>query len=265
MTHDPARSRHSNILKDLFPIMREAGRVIAEIYREGTEAEIKDDGSPVTRADKAANAIIEKGLAAIAPEIRIISEETPENHDLPPADAFFIVDPLDGTKEFLRTDGTGEFTVNIALIEHGTPVLGAIYAPMLDQLFAGVVGEGAALSTGGSTHVIEARERPAGGGVAMVSRSHRDAQTDDWLAQHHKGSAATIGSSLKFCLIAQGKADLYSRFSSIMEWDTAAGDAILRAAGGHMMASDGTALRYGKPGYRNGAFIATGASGWPLT
>ena len=262
MAHDPARSRHSNILKDLFPIMREAGQAIAAIYGEDVEAEIKSDGSPVTRADKAANAIVESGLARIAPGICVISEETPENHDLPAVDTFFIVDPLDGTKEFLRQDGSGEFTVNIALIEHGTPVLGAVFAPMLDQLYAGVVGEGAALSTGGQTHVINVRSLPADGGIAMISRSFRDADTDAWIAKHHNGVKATIGSSLKFCEIARGAADLYPRLSSIMEWDTAAGDAILRAAGGRVVAVDGTPLRYGKPGYRNTAFIATGASGW---
>ena len=224
------------------------------VYAKEPQADFKGDGSPVTEADRAAEAIILPELARLAPEIAVISEENAESHQLAPPRRFFLVDPLDGTREFLKRDGRGSFTVNIALIEDGAPVMGLVYAPALDRLFAGVVGVGASESG----RPISVRDLPASGPVAVASSSHRDAQTDAWLAENGIGRTVSIGSSLKFCLLAAGEADVYPRFGPTMEWDTAAGDAVLRAAGGRLETPRGEAFRYGKPDYRNGAFIARG-------
>ena len=246
------------LIDALTPVARDAGAKIMEIYGKDPEADFKGDGSPVTIADKAAEAVILDALARIAPGITVISEENADSHKLQAPAQFFLVDPLDGTKEFLKRDGKGSFTVNIALIEDGVPVMGVVYAPALGRMFTGARGLGACEQSGGILRDMNVRDVPAGGRVAVASASHRDQDTNDWLAANGITETVSIGSSLKFCLVAAAEADVYPRFGPTMEWDTAAGDAVLRAAGGRLSLPDGTAFIYGKPEYRNGAFVAWG-------
>lgn len=225
-----------------------------DVYQSGFDHAIKADGSPVTKADEAAERIIISGLANHAPNIDVVSEENDDSHRLSVPAIFFLVDPLDGTKEFLKCDGKGAFTVNIALIENKEPTIGIVYAPALGRMFFGSKGNGAFEGK----KSICARREVAGNAVAVASQSHRDVKTDKWLCEHDIDETISIGSSLKFGLLANGEADFYPRFSPTMEWDTAAGDAILRAAGGMVSNPDGSPFMYGKAGYKNGAFIATG-------
>ena len=243
-------------LERVADIAREAGAVIRAVAKRGTRARAKPDGSPVTEADEAANALIVERLRALAPRAPIVAEESvgPESR---PAPRFWLVDPLDGTREFIA--GRDEYTVNIALIEHGRPVLGVVLAPARGVCFAGAEGDGAWRGDAAGRRAIAARPPPAGGPVAVASRSHRDARTDAWLAEAGAARVVRAGSSLKFCLLAEGAADLYPRFGRTMEWDTAAGHAVLAAAGGEMRRVDGAPLAYGKPGFENPPFVARGA------
>lgn len=247
------------LIDALKPVVREAGEKIMAVYHKGGDADYKADGSPVTEADKAAEAVILPALARLAPHIPVVSEESADSHQLAAAERFFLVDPLDGTKEFLKRDGEGSFTVNIGLIENGVPIAGLVYAPALDRLFAGAVGCGVTETRGGVERPITVRAVQPQGRVAVASASHRDAETDAWLQAHGIQNTVSIGSSLKFCLVACAEADVYPRFGPTMEWDTAAGDAVLRAAGGDVQLPSGETLKYGKSDYRNGAFIAWGA------
>jgi len=245
-----------DLAEALEPVACAAGREIMTIYETGTGADIKRDGSPVTAADRAADAVILAALAKIAPDIAIVSEENAASHAMEAPERFFLVDPLDGTKEFLKRDGKGSFTVNIALVESGTPVMGVVFAPALDRMFTGASGAGARETTAGTSRAIACRPAPQSGLVAVASASHRDAETDAWLKENKVTDTVSIGSSLKFCLVAAGEADVYPRFGPTMEWDTAAGDAVLRAAGGSVSTPDGALFTYGKTDFRNGAFIA---------
>jgi len=245
---------YSRMIALLEPVARDAGTAIMAVYRDGVVAEKKGDGSPVTQADRQAEAIILSALKAHFPDIPVISEENESSHSLDAPNQFFLVDPLDGTKEFLKQDGKGAFTVNIALIENFQPTMGIVFAPALDRMFFGSIKTGAKENG----EVIKVREAPANEIIAVASVSHRDDQTNRWLADHSIECTVSIGSSLKFCLIAAGEADIYPRFSPTMEWDTAAGDAVLRAAGGLMQNPDGSPFIYSKPNYRNGAFVAKG-------
>ena len=222
--------------------------------------------TPVTDADLAAEAVILAGLARIAPDIPVISEEAAaagaESHT---GERFFLVDPLDGTREFLSRNG--EFTINIALIEREEPVAGVVYAPALARMFWGERGRGAGegeVAPGGESDAvwrpIRVRARPQTGLKVVASRSHRDARTESWLETIDVGELVSAGSSLKFCLLAAGEADLYPRFGRTMEWDTAAGHAVLVAAGGRVATEDGAPLTYGKRarGFDNPGFIASG-------
>lgn len=243
-----------------------AGSAISAIYERGARAETKRDGSPVTEADRTAETILLEALARDFPGIPTVAEEEVAAGRIPAVqDRFFLVDPLDGTREFLGRNG--EFTVNIALIENGRPVLGVIHAPCLGRIFAG--DEASAWQGRVEKGEIDAcramRVRPAPAEpVALASRSHPSPDTAQWLERHAIRQVATCGSSLKFCLLAAGEADLYPRFGRTMEWDTAAGQAILEAAGGCVVTPDGKALRYGKRGataqadFENGAFLAFG-------
>lgn len=242
------------MIADLIPVAQNAGHAIMDVYRAGITAEVKQDGSPVTEADQKAEAIILSALKEKYPSIPVISEENAESHSIDAPHCFFLVDPLDGTKEFLKQDGKGAFTVNIALVENGSPTMGIVYAPALERMFSGSQQTGAR-DNGDSVTV---RDVPGTGAVAVASASHRDMATDQWLSNHSVKQTVSIGSSLKFCLIASGEADVYPRFGPTMEWDTAAGDAILRSAGGKVIHPDGALFDYGKRGYRNGAFIAKG-------
>lgn len=250
---------YARLLDDIAEAAREAGEAILEVVRRGFEIEAKHDSSPVTEADRAAELIILAGLARAAPGVPVIAEEEVAAGRIPAhGDIYFLVDPLDGTKEFCR--GGDDYTVNIGLIEHGTPRLGAVFAPASGRLHGGIVGAGAWLEEGKSRKPIQTRSR----GLeltAVASKSHLNQATIDYLqvAAGRCGYVA-VGSSLKFCIVAEGQADIYPRASPTSEWDTAAGHAVLLAAGGLVDGPDGTALRYGKRAFLNRAFVAT--SGW---
>jgi 3'(2'), 5'-bisphosphate nucleotidase len=244
----------------------DAGRAIDDIYRTGFEIAHKADASPVTTADHAAEQIILERLAACAGTTPVVAEESVAAGRVPLAGKeFFLVDPLDGTKEFIGR--RGDFTVNIALVRGGVPTLGVVYAPAKGRLFAGdATARGAFAADQGPQRVglatrtaIHVRPAPAAGVTAVASRSHRTPETDSYLAHYRVTELVSVGSSLKFCLVAEGKADLYPRMGPTMEWDTAAGHAVLLAAGGTVIGPDGTPLRYGKAEFRNPWFVASGS------
>ena len=249
----------ARLLDDIAEAAREAGEAILTIVRRGFEIEAKQDSSPVTEADRAAELIILAALARAAPGVPVIAEEQVAAGHIPAhEDTYFLVDPLDGTKEFVR--GGDDYTVNIGLIQDGAPRLGVVFAPATGRLHAGSVGSGAWVE--GSNGREEIRTRPKCGRLtAVASKSHLNQATVDYL-QRAVGECdyVAIGSSLKFCLVAEGQADIYPRASPTSEWDTAAGHAILLAAGGLVDGPDGGALRYGKRAFLNRAFVAT--SGW---
>jgi len=233
-----------------------AGDKIMEIYaRDDFDVRSKADDSPVTEADEAADALISAGLRAAFPDIALVTEEQADSHSVR-ADRFFIVDPLDGTKEFVHR--RGDFTVNIALVENGTPVLGVVFAPAKKRLFyTDASGQTVEESQDGgliSQHVSTPNNDAL---IVVASKSHRDAATDDYINKYKVADSAAAGSSLKFCLVAAGEADLYPRLGRTMEWDTAAGHAVLRGAGGQVVRfDDHTPLKYGKSIYENPFFIA---------
>ena len=245
-----------------------AGATILAIYADTIDVSRKGDGSPVTEADTRAEAVILKGLAEIAPDIPVVAEESVAAGRVPaPSARFFLVDPLDGTREFISRNG--EFTVNIGLIENGAPVAGVVYAPALGEIFWGTAGEGAF-----GAHVVDGRIRRQIGLApckaapkhlrAVASRSHMSEETRAFIERLGVRDFASAGSSLKFCKIAAGLADIYPRFGRTMEWDTAAADAVLRAAGGMVVTVDGAPLVYGKrdqaadSAFANPYFIAVG-------
>jgi len=236
----------------------EAGDKIMQFYRQGIAVQHKSDDSPVTEADELADAYIVAGLAQGAPGIPIVSEESVAQGRLPDISGgrFWLVDPLDGTKEFIS--GTDEFTVNIALVENGIPVLGALHAPALDDCYLADGRAAYLIHRNGTRKRISARQVPADGAVVIASRHHCDAETDAFIAKHHTASVTSAGSALKFGLLARGAADLYPRYGRTMEWDTAAGHAVLSAAGGSVRRTNGEDLRYGKPTLDNPHFIARG-------
>jgi 3'(2'), 5'-bisphosphate nucleotidase len=244
----------------------EAGRVVIDLYERGCERRVKSDASPVSEADERAEAIILEGLARQFPETPVVAEEAVASGQIPAlSDRFFLVDPLDGTREFFKRNG--EFTVNIALVQAKIPIVGVIYAPALGQLWAGgarafscVAPPSDPLPNKAQWRAISARPAVRGNLVAVASRSHGDPRTEAFLQRVRPRGRSLAGSSLKFCLLAEGQADVYPRFSPTMEWDTAAGDALLQAAGGIVRSADGGPFVYGKAeqGFRNGDFIAWG-------
>ena len=258
MTGKPTIAQLAALSDALLPSLYEAGAAIMAIHAHKVSSRLKPDGSPVTEADEAAEAILLQALSEHAPDIVVISEENAASHQLAPPPLFFLVDPIDGTKEFLKPDGQGSFTVNIGLIYQGAPLMGLVYAPALDALYCGIVGKGAVKYTNQERRPLSVRDVPETGAVAVASASHRDEATNDWLERHHITQTKSIGSSLKFCLVAEGQADVYPRFGPTMEWDTAAGDGVLRAAGGMVTTDDYLPYPYGKPDYRNQPFIARG-------
>ncbi len=251
---------NSKLLGQITDVARTAGAAILEIYATEFAVEKKLDASPVTAADERAETIILSALAAITPDIPVVSEEAASAGHIPDiGKRFWLVDPLDGTREFISRNG--EFTVNIALVENGQPVLGVVFAPALNRLFAGIVGEGAFVEDDSGHRAIGCRRTPAEGLTVVSSRSHGDAAALDTLLAGRKVAASlNAGSSLKLCLVAAGEADMYPRLGRTMEWDIAAGHAILRAAGGCVKTLDGDELCYGKKGLDNPDFIATGAT-----
>ena len=253
-------------LSVLIALAHDAGRAIMSIYASDFATRYKGDLSPVTEADELAERVILAGLAKHFPGVPVIAEEQVAAGHVPTiAERFFLVDPLDGTKEFLSRNG--EFTVNIAVIENSVPTSGVVYAPATRQMFWGESGKGAACAmispdehcTGHGFAGISVRAVPSDGLTVLASRSHRDAETEAYLSKLHVKSLISAGSSLKFCRVASGEADLYPRFGRTMEWDTAAGQAVLEAAGGKVLDVAGQPLRYGKVnrGYDNPAFIAS--------
>jgi len=252
-------SGYARLLDDLAEAAREAGEAILEIVRRGFETESKRDSSPVTEADRAAELIILAALARAAPGVPVIAEEEVAAGRIPQhGDTYFLVDPLDGTREFVR--GGDDYTVNIALVEHGAPTLGVVFAPAAGRLHGGWVGSGAWVDEGRGRAPIETRDRREKM-TAVASKSHLNQATIDYLQQAvGMCDYVAIGSSLKFCILAEGKADIYPRASPTSEWDTAAGHAVLMAAGGLVDGPDGAPLAYGKPAFLNRAFVAT--SGW---
>ena len=256
-----------DVLAQVFArIALSAGPVVMEEYARGAQARAKTDGSPVTAADERAEAVIREGLDRSATPIPIVAEEaTAAGGAIAIGKRFVLVDPLDGTREFVARNG--EFTINIALIENGAPIAGAVYAPALGRLwFAGETAfvcaapSGDDLPPAAAWRSLRARSAPLADLVALASRSHGDATTEAFLARLPIGERRSAGSSLKFCVIAEGEGDVYPRFAPTMEWDTAAGDAVLRAAGGIVLAAEGGPLAYGKIGaeLRNGGFVAWG-------
>ena len=241
----------------LAEIAARAGAVVMRHYRAGPLsgqdlARLKADHSPVTDADEEAESLILAALAKAFPGVPVVAEEEAAAGRVAQVGGrFFLVDPLDGTKEFLS--GNGEFTVNIAEVMDGAPVAGAVYAPAQARMFSGDAG--GAFEGGKPIHV---RAAPPDGLVAIGSRSHNDAATETFLKAWPVKNFISAGSSLKFCLVAAGEADIYARGGRTMEWDTAAGHAVLRAAGGSVTRWDGTPFLYGKPGFENPAFVARG-------
>lgn len=251
------------LLIELIAAACSAGDIIWDHFQAGCAHETKSDLSPVTVADRDGEAAILAVLARIAPEIPVIAEEEAAAGRMPEiGNAFFLVDPLDGTKEFIR--GGDDFTVNIALVEHGIPTLGVVYAPARAQLWWGDSSAHAAFESHRSPHgqagpTAPIAVRPAATPpCAVASKSHNTPPTEAWLDATGVEDRVSVGSSLKFLLIARGDADVYPRAGPTMEWDTAAGDAILRAAGGRVLDFDGEMLRYGKPKFFNPGFVATG-------
>lgn len=250
---------YGRLIDELAVAAREAGDAILEVVRRGFEVESKQDTSPVTEADRAAELVILAALARAAPGVPVIAEEEVAAGRIPAHDdTYFLVDPLDGTKEFVR--GGDDYTVNIGLIERGVPKLGVVFAPATRRLHGGCVGEGAWLDEGQGRTAIRVRER--GEAVtAVASKSHLNQATIDYLeAAVGKCGYVSVGSSLKFCIVAEGRADIYPRAAPTSEWDTAAGHAVLLAAGGLVDGPDGKSLGYGKRAFLNRAFVAT--SGW---
>ena len=256
------------MLDELTDAALAAGSAILDIYgREDFASRVKQDGSPVTEADAMAEDLITQRLAALYPEIPIVAEEAACEGRIPEtASRFFLVDPLDGTKEFLSRNG--DFTVNIALIEDGRPIVGVVYAPAHGDLYAGQEGQGARHARvldgkAGAWAQISARE-PASALAVVASRSHLSPETSEFIARFQVADMVSAGSSLKFCRVAAGEADLYPRLGRTMEWDTAAGDAVLRAAGGSVRTMDGQPLLYGKRNqsddvdFANPWFVASG-------
>ncbi|MDQ2065104.1 3'(2'),5'-bisphosphate nucleotidase CysQ [Xinfangfangia sp. CPCC 101601] len=245
----------------LVPVIRqlalEAGAKIMEVYADPDfEVKTKGDASPVTEADEAADAIISAGLRAAFPEVVLITEEQAASHALT-AETFLIVDPLDGTKEFVQR--RGDFTVNIAYVEKGVPLRGVVYAPAKERLFY-TLPDGTAVEESlvdGSVRPIRVATPDNAALMVVASKSHRDQATNDYIEKYQVKDSRSAGSSLKFCLVATGEADLYPRLGRTMEWDTAAGDAVLRGAGGQVVRMDDhSPLAYGKPGWDNPFFIA---------
>jgi 3'(2'), 5'-bisphosphate nucleotidase len=258
------KTRRPRLLVAVVEATVAAGFLVWDHFCRTSQVEYKSDSSPVTAADKAAEDVILRALRAAAPEIPVVAEEEAAAGRVPNVgEAFFLVDPLDGTKEFIQR-GT-DFTVNIGLIENGEPTMGAVYAPARATLYWGDRASNQAWRASqpphgarGAAQPISVRQ-PMKPPCAVASKSHNTPETEAWLADAGVTDRVSIGSSLKFVLVASGDADVYPRPAPTMEWDTAAGDAILRAAGGRVFDLDGQPLLYGKERFFNPGFVATGS------
>jgi len=246
-----------NLLDVLLRLVTEGGAIAMRHHGNLDGVEIKADSSPLTKADLEVDGYLCSGLAELAPDIPVVTEERAASHAEGFAGSrFFLIDPIDGTKEFVAE--RGEFTINIGLVEDGVPVAGAVCAPAVNRAFAGAAGLGAWQydASGNALMPISVSSPDNDALVAVASRSHLTEATNAFLDCNAIARTTNAGSSLKFCLLAAGEADIYPRFGPTMEWDTAAGDAVLRAAGGLVETLDGAPLSYAKPGYRNPEFIA---------
>jgi 3'(2'), 5'-bisphosphate nucleotidase len=259
------RAERTKLLAGMIEAAAEAGTKIREMAAVGVVARSKPDASPVTDADEAAEAIIEKHLNALLPGVPMIGEEAVAGGSKKkPGTTFFLVDPIDGTREFIAK--RPEYTVNVGLLLEGTPALGVIYAPALGELYAGGANGAVRLALTPGMKPAETSQEPirvripGKNLVAAVSRSHLDSATMAWLKKRGIGETMRIGSSIKFCRVAEGKADVYPRLAPVSEWDIAAGHAILMAAGGSVRTPEGYRLHYGKKkeDYEVPAFIAAG-------
>lgn len=248
-----------SLARKLVPVARAAGAIEMKYYRDGAEVMDKDDGSPVTLADQEAEKLISAALAGFCPDIPVVGEEAVADGHIPDISGgtFFLVDPLDGTKEFIT--GGGDFTVNIALLHNFVPVMGVIYAPVSETLYYGA-DDAAFVSVKSATErKISVRKAPAEGVTVVASKRHGDPERlAEFLHGKNVKELVNRSSSLKFCVIAAGEADLYPRLGPTSEWDTAAGEAILRAAGGNVTMLDGRPMQYGKASkkFLNPEFVA---------
>ncbi|HEY7690100.1 MAG TPA: 3'(2'),5'-bisphosphate nucleotidase CysQ [Dongiaceae bacterium] len=260
----PSFAIDETLLRAVEDIAERAGAVIMDHYSGQTAVTRKADSSPVTEADEAAERAILPALGSLTPGVPIVSEEAvakgnaPDRTAIAGAGRFWLVDPLDGTREFINRNG--EFTVNIALIESGLPVLGVVHLPALAVTYGGIAGHAAEMKRDGRRRAIAARRMPEGGAIVLSSRSHGDdTAMQSFLRETKVDSWRVAGSALKFCQVAEGIADLYPRLGRTMEWDTAAGHAVVLGAGGSVTRLDGGELRYGKENYENPHFVARGA------
>jgi len=246
-------------VKQVSNIAVRAGAEIMKIYESDFAVETKADNSPVTLADKHAEDLILRSIReGLTDKMPIVSEEAASQGLAPEisGSAFWLIDPLDGTKEFINKNG--EFTVNIALIENGKPVLGIVHLPASGTTYSGSAAGSFVMRGEEPKQQIHCNPPPTAPITAVVSRSHRAPEVDEFLKDFNVGKEISAGSSLKFCMIAEGGADIYPRFGRTMEWDTAAGHAVLRFAGGRVVDLDGNELIYGKPEFENPDFIAAG-------
>jgi 3'(2'), 5'-bisphosphate nucleotidase len=251
--------RPDYLVRQVCKAVCEAGRKIMHFYQGDTDVTFKEDNSPLTAADRASHCLLLQALQEITPGIDIVSEESAEDHrgSVIGCESYWLVDPLDGTKEFLK--GTNEFTVNVALVEDGQPVLGVVHAPALELTYYGLRKSGAWRQTGGesATRISARRAHPERMAV-VASKDHAGPLVSAMLARLTNPELRSMGSSLKFCLVAEGKADIYLRDLPTMEWDTAAAQCIVEAAGGGVYSLNGEPLRYGKPDLKNPAIMTVG-------
>ncbi len=249
-----------SLVEQVGEVARRAGRLVMDVYQTDFDVDTKGDASPVTKADRDAEELIIRAIReGITSDFPLVGEEAVSAGHIPDIKGtpFWLIDPLDGTKEFISRNG--EFTVNIALIEDGRPVLGVVHLPVTDDTYvASKAGSFAQYGGEGKAAQIFCRQAPAEGMIAIASKSHNTPETEAYLDRLPITSRTSAGSSLKFCRVAEGRADVYPRFGPTMEWDTAAGHAVLLYAGGDVITPDGPPLVYGKPDFRNSYFIASG-------
>jgi 3'(2'), 5'-bisphosphate nucleotidase len=235
----------TDLVEPIVALARQAGDAILEVYATDFDVQAKDDESPLTQADLASHNVIDQGLRALTPDIPIISEESglPEFEVRRQWTRYWLIDPLDGTKEFVKRNG--EFTVNIALIDDGKPVLGVVHVPVQEKTYTGCEGDGSAIRIGDAQpEAISVAARTASPVRVVGSRSHRGSSLDDFFARVGEVEMLPMGSSLKFCVVAEGGADIYPRLGLTSEWDTAAAQAVVEQAGGAVLELDGKELRY---------------------
>lgn len=257
------RQIDGGLIDKLLCVVKDAGGAVLQIYQSGlpSSVEHKADHSPLTQADKAAHQVLVQGLSGLLPDCPVVSEEDENSHKyLKKTGRFWLIDPLDGTKEFIARNG--EFTVNVALIEDGLSVLGVVYAPAVGQLYWGGLGFGAYKEQGGCIEPIQTSKPKQNSIKVLASKSHLNAETQVFVDSLGYVQLIQAGSSLKFCTLAEGEADIYPRLAPTCQWDTAAAQAVLEGAGGVVLQLDGTGLTYGHKEVPNPSFVAAADSVW---